>query len=392
MCIRDRAEEVLKIQDIKADYIWPDVRDLKFKRVEVGGASAQLSLGEDWQPTQSWIREQLEKTSSSGSGGGIPFPENGVKLTNAVLNLGSPLGQAKFYIDAEATSKEVFTADITLAPSDLSYGGFSAQGAGVVSIEKTGQDMRVTGQAQTETLSNENVQVTEAHVQIDGILNLDTMRFLGSTSLESENVSSELFASGPMQLGWDGDIFPKDNMRATGTWIVSAKNARSPRPARAGEVAETLSLFPAISVVPITEYYAPEMRDIVFGFISGSDISGQGQLDYGPEGFSVNPVGTFNVENEANQLRLRPRQDHTFYKFDKPSGLIAASMDAEFEYPVGLTLENIRLNVASDNGLRLNGVSHFSTQLTTQAEWTACLLYTSPSPRDATLSRRPSSA
>ena len=143
------AEEVLKIQDIKADYIWPDVRDLKFKRVEVGGASAQLSLGEDWQPTQSWIREQLEKTSSSGSGGGIPFPENGVKLTNAVLNLGSPLGQAKFYIDAEATSKEVFTADITLAPSDLSYGGFSAQGAGVVSIEKTGQDMRVTGQAQT---------------------------------------------------------------------------------------------------------------------------------------------------------------------------------------------------------------------------------------------------
>ena len=369
--LSQEGEEVLKIQDINADYIWPDVRDLKFKHIEIGGASAQLRLGEDWKPTQSWIQEQLEKTSSSGSGGGIPFPENGVKLKDAVLNLSSPLGQAKFYIDADVTSKEDFTADITLAPSDLSYGGFSAQGAGVVSLEKTGQELRITGQAQTETLSNENVEVTEAYVQIDGMLNLDTFRFLGSTSVESESLSSKLFASGPMQLGWDGDIFPKDNMRATGTWIVSAKNARSPRPARAREVAETLSLFPAISVVPITEYYAPEMRDIVFGFINGSDISGQGQLDYGPEGFSVNPVGTFNVENERNQLRLRPRPDQTFYRFDKPSGQIAASMDAVFKNPVGLTLENIQLNAASDNGLRLNRVSHFSTQLTTQAEWTA---------------------
>ena len=380
--------EVLKIEDINADYIWPDVREWKFKRIEIDGAEARLSLEENWQPTESWVLEQFTKASNSDSGGGFPIPESGIKFTAAVLNLGSPLGEAKFYIDAEVTSKETFTTDITLAPSDLTYGGYSAQGAGVVFLEKTGQDMRITGQAQTETLSNENVEVTEAHVQIDGMLNLETMRFLGSTSLESEYLSSDLFASGPMQLGWDGNIFPKDNMRATGTWIVSAKNARSPRPARAREVAETLSLFPAISVVPVTEYYAPEMRDIVFGFISGSDISGQGQLDYGPKGFSVNPVGTFNVENEANQLRLRPRPDHTFYKFDKPSGQIAASMDAEFVNPVGLTLENIRLNAASDNGLRLNGVSHFSTQLTTQSEWTAVDLDNRPvrlAPLSATL-------
>ena len=364
-------EEVLKIEDIKANYIWPDIRDLKFKQIEVHGVEARLSLDEDWQPTENWIREQIQNGSKPDSDSSFPFPENGVKLTDATLNLISPLGAAKFYIDAEATSKETFTTDITLAPSDLSYGGYSAQGAGVATLEKSGRNLRIIGQAQTETLSNENVEVTKAHVQIDGMLHLDTMRFLGSTSVESESVTSALFASGPMRLGWDGDITPKETMHASGTWIISAENARSPRPARAQEVAETLSLYPAMSVVPVTEYYAPQMQDIVFDFISGSDISGQGRLDYGPEGFAVNPVGTFNLKTDRNQLRLRARPDQTFYEFEKPAGRISAYMDAVFENPVGLTLENIQLNAASDNGLGLNGISSFSTTLTTQANWTA---------------------
>ena len=376
--ISREGEEILKIEDIKAEYIWPDIRDLKFKQIEIHGAEARFSLDETWQPTESWIREEIQNRPKTDSDSAFPFPEKGVKLTDATLNLSSPLGEAKFYIDAESLSKEAFTTDITLAPSDLSYGGYSAQGAGVVTLEKSGQNLRIIGQAQTETLSNENVEVTEAHVQVDGMLHLDTMRFLGSTSVESANVSSALFASGPTRMGWDGDIAPKDNMRAFGTWIISAENARSPRPARAQEVAETLSLYPAMSVVPVTEYYAPQMRDIVFGFINGSDISGQGRLDYGPEGFSVNPVGTFNVKNGDNQLRLRARPDQTFYEFKKSSGRISAYMDAVFENPVGLTLENIQLNAASDNGLRLNGISNFSTTLTTQADWTAADLENRP--------------
>ena len=381
-------EEILKIEEIKANYVWPDIRDLKTEYIEISGATAQLNLGEDWQPTQSWVREQFAKTSNPDSSGGFPFPENGVRVSDAAIDLNSPLGKTRFYIDAEGKSEDALTADITLAPSDFSYAGFSAQGAGFVSLEKTAQELRVIGQAQTETLSNENIEVTEAHVQIDGMINLDTMRFLGSTSLQSESVSSHLFASGPTQLGWDGDISPMDEIRANGTWIISAKNARSPLPARAREVAETLSLFPAISVVPVTEYYAPEIRDIVYGFISGSNISGQGYLDYGPEGFSVNPVGSFNIENENNQLRVRRRPDQTFYQFEKPSRQITAYMDAVFEKPVGLNLENIHLSAASDNGLRLNGVSSFSTRLTTQADWNALDLNDRPvrlEPLSATL-------
>jgi len=363
--------EFIRIESVQADYIWPDVRDLKFKHIHLNGAAAQLNLGEDWKPTQNWIRELLPDGSNTDGGSTFPFPENGVKLSDSNLVLGSPLGEAVLYIDAEAQAQDAFSADITLAPSALSYGGYSAQGAGVVTLEKSGSDLRIIGQAQTETLSNDTIDISDAHVQLDGTLNLRTMSFLGSASVESQTVSSALYASGPTRLGWDGQISPKTEMRALGTWMVSAENARSPRPARAREVAEILSLYPAMSVVPVTEHYAPQIRELVFEFLSGSDISGQGHFEYGPEGFAVNPVGAFHVKTRENQLSLRPRSEQQFYQFEKSKAQIAVHLDAAFENPVGLSLKDIQVMAASENGFRLDGVSSFSTQLSTQDNWTA---------------------
>ena len=375
--LRKDGQEFLRVADAQADYIWSDIRDIDLKRLKLDGANGRISLGEDWQPTDPWIQDLMPDESGTGGDSVNLFPENGLGLTDGTLILTSPLGEATLYIDAEVPTAKDFTAEITLAPSDLSYAGYEAKGAGFVTLEKDGADLRVIGQAQTATLSNSKLDVADAHLRLDGILNLDSFDYSGSVSLDGDSFSSNLFASGPARLGWDGSISPRGDMRASGTWTVAAENARSPRPARAAEVAETLSLFPALSNVPVTEYYAAQLQETVYDFLIGSDVAGQGKLNYGPDGFTVNPVGPFEVTSSGtanasrNALSLHPRANQEFYAFDRAAGQISARMDAVFEKPVGLSLSNIDLKAASENGLSLNGIQKFSTQLATRSDWSA---------------------
>ena len=366
--LRRDGGEVLRFEGLQADYVWPDIRDGNLKRLQLDGAAGNLNLGEDWRPSDDWIQDLLSKGSGSGAGG---FPEKGIRLTDGTLKLTSPLGDATLYIDADIPTTQDFSSEITLAPSDLSYAGYAAKGAGFTTLEKSGDDLRVIGQAQTATLSNGKLDVTDAHLQFDGIFNLEAMNYVGSASLDGDSLSSALFASGPARLAWDGTVFPHSDFRADGTWTVAAENARSPRPARAAEVAETLSLFPALSKVPVTEHYAPQLRATVENFILGSDVAGQGQLIYGPDKFTINPVGPLNVKSSKNKLALRARGGQDFYAFNKTSNLISAHMDAVFETPVGLKLTDIQIQARSDNGISLNGIQTFSTNLATQSNWRA---------------------
>ncbi len=366
--VRQGGEELIHIENLQANYIWPDIRERKLKRLQLEGATGRLRLGEDWKPAESWIQNLLSGgIDDGGESGG--FPENGIRLTDGRLILSSPLGKATLYIDGEAPTKTDFTSEITLAPSDLSYAGYSAKGAGFVALEKTGGELRIIGQAQTAALSNSRLDITDADLQLDGTLNLETLSYAGSASLDGQTLSSDLFASGPARLGWDGKISPRGQINASGTWSVSAQNARSPRPARAAEVAETLSLFPAFSKVPVTEHYAAQMRDTVFDFIMGSDVAGQGNLIYGPEGFTVSPVGTLNIKSTRNALSLRPRIGQDFYVYDADRKNISARMNGVFDKPVGLTLTDIQLDAASENGISLNGIKVFSARVTTRADW-----------------------
>ncbi len=368
--LRRDGETVLQVEDLRADYIWPDIREGRVRRLQLDGAVGRLNLGEDWQPKDTWIQNLLSRDESKGSGS-ESFPENGIRLTDGTLKLTSPLGEATLYIDAKIPTATDFNAEITLAPSELSYAGYAANGAGFVTLDKTGTELRVIGQTQTATLSNGKLDVEDAHLQFDGTLNLDAMQYVGSISVDGDNVTSEVFASGPVRLGWDGTVSPRGDMRASGTWTIAAENARSPRPARAAEISETLSLFPALSSVPVTEHYAPQLRETVKGFILGSDLAGQGQLSYGPEGFTVNPVGPFHVKSRKNNLLLRARSEADFYVFDEATKFITAHLDADFERPVGLTLRDVKLKAASDNGIRLDGIQAFSANLATNSNWRA---------------------
>ena len=370
--LRRDGTEVLHLEGLSADYVWPDVRDGQLLRLDVAGVKATLNVGEDWKPTDEWLIELLASAQSSSSDSNevkAGFPENGIGLSDGSLVLNSPLGQATLYLDVDMPNEEDFTSEITLAPSDLSYGGFAAKGAGVASVIKTGSALRLIGQTQSQTLSNTQLVVKSADLQFDGTLDLDTKAYLGSVSLDGDSLSGELIASGPARLAWDGQVIYSDDLNANGTWSISAENARSPRPARAMEVAETLSLFPTLSVVPVTEHYAPELRDMVQNFIVGADVAGQGRLEYGVDGFTINPVGKVSIKSPDNHLLLSPRSGRNFYAFDKVANIISAQMDAQFDHPVSMTLKNINLEANSSNGVRLDGIRDFSADLKTQEDW-----------------------
>jgi len=222
-------------------------------------------------------------------------------------------------------SPEIFTAEITLPPSDLIYGGYSATGAGVLTLNRSGDALKVQGQAQTETLYNSKHRIEDASLVWDGIVNigaktyegtaflegkeisgeifvadtarmnwdgvanLDTRDYAGKLSVESEKISSDLFSADAARVSWDGNVSTGDETTAKGYWTISAEKARTTRRARAAELADTLSLFPALSVVPVAEHFAPDLKVIVEGFFLGANVTGEGDLEYGSEGFKLTP-------------------------------------------------------------------------------------------------------
>ena len=406
--LRREGEEVLRIADLRAEYMWPDIREGQLIRLEVTGLAGRLALGEDWRPSEDWLKELLPETSSGGEESGAGFPEKGIRLSESSLTLLSPLGEQTFKIEADISAPDVFIAEISLPLSDLSYGDVSAKGSATVSLESLGGDEIITqGSAQTETLSNSNHRIedaqlgwngtvnttrrvydghvsvngnditgeifaaTSARLQWDGQAALNDQSYQGKLTVESQDISSALFAADGVELSWDGHVSTAEEAQAKGRWSISADQARTARRARAAEVAETLSLFPALSVVPVTEYYAEELKKTVEALLLGADVRGEGDLDYGAAGFKLSPIGDISIRTPDNNLSLVPHANRDFFAFDAEAQSILAQMDAVFEAPVGLTLKDIELRAKSKNGVSLGGVDSFASNLETTQNWPA---------------------
>ena len=372
--LRREGRDVLFVQELQLDYIWPDIRDLRTKRVQIDGAVASLSLGEDWRPADAWIKDIMEKSAGNGGGNKIAFPENGISLTDSVLSLDAPFGEAELFLNAEIPTLENFTSEIILKPTDLSYGGFSATGSAGVTLEGaisdgSLQDVTIEAQARTESLSNGKLSIEDANLRLDGRIDVEARSYDGEIFIDGAAVSSDLFAADSAELSWAGDISKPDGFLAEGQWALSTVQARIPRPARADELAETLSLFPAISVVPVTEYFAPEMKKTVRDFLLGADVTGGGAFKFGPEGFTLMPEGDLRVQNKRNKLRLIPKSETDFFRFNREEQRISARLDAQFDKPVGLKLTNVKLDAKSANGVRLDGVETFSADFQTAGDW-----------------------
>ncbi len=367
--IRKDGADVIRADELRARYVWPDIRDGQLKRLELDGAVATLALGDDWHPNADWLINLLD--GDGPSDGPSRFPAEGIALKDVTLLLTSPLGEATLYADAAIPSADVFDAEITLAPSTLSYSGFSAEGAGFAKLARRGSAITIEGQTQTGVLSNPNIQIKDATLRLDGTADLTATSYTGLIEIDGGPIASKLFAADAVDLTWTGEVSQNPTLKADGKWTIASRNARSPRSNRADELADILSLAPTLSVVPVTEHFTPQLVKTVRDFLVGSDLSGTGELAYGTDGFTLTPTGPVTVKTKTNQLSLTPRTDSAFYHFDKPNQTISANLDAKFKLPVGLNLTDIDLKAASENGVGLKGVDRFSANLATASDWRA---------------------
>lgn len=369
--LRRNGKEVLRTRELRADYIWPDVRDGILERLELEEFNLHLALGDNWTPEDDWITEIIGKSRQADDATEAPsrFPKNGVSITDGTLYLSSPLGEATLYVDVTAPTADQFDAEVTLAPSALNYGGLKAEGAGFATLKRRGSNISIEGQTQTDVLSNANIKIEDATLGLDGTTNLDDMSYGGQIAINGDNIASKLFAADAVDLTWDGKVSREETLLANGAWNVIAKAARTPRPERADELAETLSLAPALRNVPVTEHYAPSLVKTVRDFLVGADITGSGQLEYGPSGFTVTAANPITVATPRNRLTLTPRPDTALYKFDREMQKIAVGLDASFQRPTDLKLTDIQLNARSTNGIKLDGIDRFAANLLTTQNW-----------------------
>lgn len=369
--LRRDGEDILRSDEMRARYIWPDIRGGQLQSLDLDGTTAWLELGEDWQPSADWLVELLTPGPETQNEPSAGFPEDGVRITDGTLILSSPVGDATFFIDAVIPAADDFKTEITLAPSALAYRGFAAEGAGFATLSRKGPEFSIEGQTQTGVLSNPDVKINDATLRLDGTANLETLSYTGEISINGGPISSKLFAADTVDLNWDGRFSQTKTLTADGQWTIASQAARTPRPKRADELAEILALEPALSVVPVTEHYSEKIVKTVRDFLVGADIAGTGQLIYGPTGFTVSPSGPFIVQTPRNVLSLRPRTDTDFYSFDKEAQSIRVGLDAAFTQPVGLTLTDIQLAALSPNGMKLEGIESFTAQLKTAKNWRA---------------------
>jgi hypothetical protein len=404
--LKKAGQEFLRIRDLRANYDSADIRDIQIKRVELEGVDGRLSLGSDWTPADSWVKDLFQ--GSSGSGGDDPvttISENGFGLKDARLTFLSPLGEQTVHLEADVATSLSYQAEVTLPLSNLTYGDIAAQGEGSLVLNRSGEEISVRGQAETKTLSNSKIRIENARLEWDGNLSSDFQTYQGTALIDGQKISgdsilaeaarigwdgtvdqkqknyagrltvegheiaSDLFAADAAEIEWAGDVSTLETVLAKGQWSVDAKRARTPRRARAEELADTLSLFPAVSVVPVTEHFAPELKQIVMEFLLGADVKGRGAFEFGPSGFLLSPEGPVLIETRKNSLRLLPRAYSDFFLFDASKENILAKMDAEFRHPVGLNLTNIQLTAKSKTGVRLDEVETFSANFKTAENW-----------------------
>ncbi len=386
--LRQNGQPVISARELRLDYAWPDVRDGKVLRAELDQPEFTLRLDENWQVSDAWLVDLLRPKVGTQIDGPANFPANGIALNDGILTVMSPLGEATFYTDTEIASADAFTLALTLAPSDLAYRGFGAEGAGVMEITRKGNMFEIDGQVQTDILSNEELSIRNAHIFAKGNIDLESRAYLGTIKVDGETIESEPFAAASVNLDWDGNIISDENLTASGTWVLSAQNAKLPRPERVEAVADTLSLFPALNVVPVSEHFAASVKSTIKDFLMGTDLDAAGRLNFTPEGFTISPSTSVTIKNKDNTLTLTPIEAQTFYEFDAGSESLRARMEARFQKPVGLTLRDIDLRAGSSNGLRLEGIDGFIARVTTDKNWLASATTTGEAVRLGPLSTR----
>ena len=374
--IKRDGEAVLSADELRLDYLWPDIRDGKIERVEIDQPSFTVRLDEKGQLADAWLLDMLSPDDQSGadeSDDAFAFPVNGVAIKAGVITVLSPMGQANLTLDTEIASADEFDASLTLASANIDHRDLVTEGQGKIDISRKGASIDLDGQIETDRLGYKSLSLQEARFRVDGTFDLTAKSYAGEVGVVGMSIESDVFAAKAINYDWDGSIqmphSANESVTAAGSWALQAQDAKLPKTERVDMVAETLSLYPALSVMPVSEHYAGSLKSTVKDFFAQTQLEASGQIDYGAHGFAITTDKNVSFVSDNNRLTLTPLADTDIYVFDRANQTLQARMSARFEKPVGLTLKDIDLRAGSPNGYQLAGVRRFSAQVNTDRNW-----------------------
>ncbi len=361
-------ERFFSSDKIRAEYQWRDLLDGLVERLEFTRPDATLTLNEDWQIVDGWLPPGM----GAGGGGNSAFPPRGISVTDGQFTLNTVYGPADVTASADIQDLENLTTEVELAPTTWTRDELSADISGQSKITIDKGIITAEGALDIPTLRHPSVDASGLYVKFNGIPDLtkDQRQFAGDINLSFDSLDMAQAELTGTALSWSGRAAEADiGVDLDGRWQADIEALRLPDPVRNRNLAQSLSLTPALSRTPVAQHFVPDLEAQLLDLFTQSAISAKGALRRDEAGVRIELAGPATIRARKTVLTLSPRRDEAVYQFDRDARQISAYFDGALTQPAGLTVKNGRFVAKSFNGWRIDGVETFRALVSTTSTW-----------------------
>jgi len=355
---------------LEARYTWREAMNGQFQSLDISGAKTEIHINEGGRLKLPW-----QGTGGGPSGIAQALPRGGVRLDGASVRFISPYGDFDAAIEAAMSTLREFEADISIAPTKLSYQGYALEGLGTFTVMKDNGPAAIEGQFSLDSVTGNGTQIDETVIiarfqpqQTDGVWTLSGTARTGFSRLQTP----ELIARDGT-LDWEGqlEVMAGETLPAvaTGNWSVSAREAGLANEERRQNFARRLSLAEPLANAPVAQNFAPVLTAHMQQLMATSTISASGRLTLGPEETELSLSAPAILTGKTSSLTLEQTDWAPLYRYDKALSEVRLAFHAEMTEPAGLKMRETEIVASSGNGWRFDAVNRFRADVQTRRTW-----------------------
>jgi len=368
------SQEFFAATRIDATFDWRDALEGRMKSVTLTQPRARITVDATGQIIDGWLPPSTADETGDETDNGLKnsLPENGLRLKDGTFFIDSPYGTGKLRGDITLNTLQDFTAKLSLEPTQLNYGEFDLSGGGQFDVEMRADGLALDSQIALSKLSHPAIDAKDLTLNLKGRPDIETQSFTGQAVMRAGTLETAQVFLGESQMEWDGLIDKTESfVDLSGDWTANLGQARIPDPARSEEFATTLSFHTPLKKSPIAQHFVGELRSHLNSLFTGSDITARGSFERKTSGVTLTLAAPATLKSLTTTLKLTPDAIKPAYYFDRERQYITAALDANFTEPAGLSLTDLKFEARSINGVRLDGVETFNTQIKTREAWSS---------------------